>query len=98
MNCMNIVCPEGENAALNIPWFVSHNYLVFVPDIHFTIGKVGESVLHTINGVVSYLKKLPGVDSMRIGIQGFSYGGWETNYPYYTFLFFCCCCCHLGSM
>jgi len=72
--------PRGNGGDLNIPWFVSRGYVVFTPDIHFTIGNTGESVLSTVNGAAAFLKQLPGLDPAKIGLQGHSYGGWETNY------------------
>ncbi|MDP4246071.1 MAG: prolyl oligopeptidase family serine peptidase [Bacteroidota bacterium] len=71
---------QGSNGELNVPWFVSHGYLVFVPDIHFALGSPGESVVQTIMGAVNLLKTLPFVDGRHMGIQGHSYGGSETNY------------------
>jgi len=72
--------PEGPNGDLNIPWFVSHGYGVFIPDIHFTIGQTGQSVLKTINGAVRALRAIPQVDPTRLALQGHSYGGWSTMY------------------
>jgi len=71
---------------INIPWFVNHGYLVFTPDIHYSVasskgGKtVGESVLNSVEGAAKYLAKLPYVDGKHMGIQGHSFGGGETNF------------------
>jgi len=72
--------PSGHAGDLNIPWFVSQGYCVFVPDIHFSLGRPGESVLQTVEGAALFLKTLAGVKLGKIGLQGHSYGGWETNY------------------
>ncbi len=40
---------------MNIPFFVSNEYLVFCPDIYYDVGKVGESAY---NFVVSAAKKM----------------------------------------
>jgi len=64
---------------LNIPWFVSHGYLVFTPDIHYRTSHVAESVVNTIVSAAAYLTKLPFVDSMHMGVEGHSHGGYETN-------------------
>ncbi len=72
--------PEFMSANLNIPWFVSRGYLVFTPDIHYTIGETGESVVNSVVSGAKYLFKLPFVDSTKVGIQGHSFGGYETNY------------------
>ncbi|MEP7377775.1 MAG: prolyl oligopeptidase family serine peptidase, partial [Chitinophagaceae bacterium] len=71
--------PSLIDADLNIPWFVSRGYLVFVPDIHYTVGKVAKSVVNSILPGVDELIKRRFVDSLAIGIQGHSFGGYETN-------------------
>jgi dipeptidyl aminopeptidase/acylaminoacyl peptidase len=65
---------------INIPYFVSNGYLVFTPDIHFAIGKTGESIYNSVESAANYLAKFPFIDSTRMGIQGFSFGGYETYY------------------
>lgn len=72
--------PETASDNIDVPWFVSNGYLVFTPDIHYTIGENGESALNAVTGGYHYLKTLPYVDSKKIGIQGHSFGGFETNY------------------
>ncbi|KAH0536076.1 hypothetical protein FGG08_007025 [Glutinoglossum americanum] len=68
---------EGD---LNIPWFVSHGYLVFTPDIYYTIGNPGASAYNSVVSAATYLSKRPYVDAHKMGIQGHSFGGFETNY------------------
>lgn len=65
---------------VSIPWFVSHGYVVFTPDIHYELGKNGQSALNAVLGAADYLGGLPWVDGKHIGIQGHSFGGFETNY------------------
>ena len=72
--------PEETRDFINIPYFVSRGYLVFLPDIHYHTGAVGKSVLDAVVSGARYLSKNDWVDSSRIGIQGHSFGGWETNY------------------
>jgi hypothetical protein len=72
--------PEFNTAFINIPWFVSRGYLVFTPDIHFTIGKRGESAL---NAVISGARKLSAysfIDTSRMAVVGHSYSGLMINY------------------
>jgi len=73
--------PGVSTGDINIPWFVSNGYLVFTPDIHFLPGKTGQSV---VNSVVSGAKLLSDslsfINKSKIGIQGFSFGGYHTNY------------------
>lgn len=77
--------PELTAADINIPWFVSRGYLVFTPDIYFqNASKSGKPPGYWVyNSVVSaaiYLAKLPFIDGRRMGLQGHSFGGGETNY------------------
>lgn len=72
--------PAASIGPINVPWFVSRGYLVFIPDIRYTEGKTGESAYNAIVSAGLYLGKLPFVDSTKIGAQGHSFGGFETNY------------------
>jgi dienelactone hydrolase len=72
--------PSPISHNIEIPWFVSNGYLVFNLDIHYTYGKTGESALNSVEGAARYLKSFSWVDSSKIGIQGHSFGGFETNY------------------
>jgi dipeptidyl aminopeptidase/acylaminoacyl peptidase len=69
-------CP----GTINIPWFVSRGYLVFVPDIFYRLKEPGKSALNAILSAYNLLTGLGFVDRSRIGIQGHSWGGFETNY------------------
>lgn len=77
--------PEYCTGDMNIPWFVTHGYLVFTPDIHYKIAAksgetVGESAYNSIVSAAQHLIKLPYVDKTKLGIMGHSFGGLETNY------------------
>jgi dipeptidyl aminopeptidase/acylaminoacyl peptidase len=69
-----------SNGPMSVPWFVSNGYLVFVPDIHYKVGHPGQSSCDAVVSAAGYLAKKPWVDSHRMGLQGHSYGGFETNY------------------
>lgn len=72
--------PKFSTGQINIPWYVSNNYLVFLPDIHYKIGETGESAMNSIVSAAKYLSKLSYVNPKKMGIQGFSFGGYQTNY------------------
>ncbi|MES2329925.1 MAG: prolyl oligopeptidase family serine peptidase [Bacteroidota bacterium] len=72
--------PEDSPGWMNIPWFVSNGYLVFTPDIYYTIGETGRSVYNSVVSAAKYLSKKPWVNAAKMGIQGHSFGGYETNY------------------
>jgi len=72
--------PGLSDGHINIPWFVSRGYLVCTPDIQFSMGYPGTSALHAVETAAQFLKKLPYVDGGRMGLQGPSFGGYETNF------------------
>lgn len=72
--------PGDSYGQLDIPWFVSRGYIVVTPDIHFNIGNPGESAFNSIVAVTKYLDRYPWINRNNIGIQGHSFGGYETNY------------------
>jgi hypothetical protein len=72
--------PEPISNNLQIPWFVSRGYVVVVPDIYYEYNSPGQSAYNSVVGVAKYLKGLKWVDSKKMGIQGHSFGGYETNY------------------
>lgn len=72
--------PEESHGELPISYFVSNGYLVFTPDIHYTIGHPGQSVLNTMVSAAIFLGNLPYVDKGHFGLEGHSRGGWETNF------------------
>ncbi|SJZ74093.1 Prolyl oligopeptidase family protein [Chitinophaga eiseniae] len=79
--CLNFfINPDVSIGPVNIPYLVSNGYLVFAPDVHFEIGYPGRSSYNTVMGAANMLIKLPFVDSTKMGIQGHSFGGFQTNY------------------
>ena len=74
------IYPEASTGRINIPSFVSNGYLVFTPDIYYKKGEPGRSALSAVVSAANYLTKFPWVDKQRMGIQGHSFGGYETNY------------------
>ena len=72
--------PGLSRGRINIPWYVSNGYLVFVPDIYYSEGLVGQSVLNSVVSAAKFLSKYSWVDGSKLGLQGHSFGGYETNY------------------
>lgn len=76
----NYIAPAPTPSRLNIPYFVSNGYVVFVPDIWYTTGKPGKSAYdYIVSGTRALIKK-GFIDSTRIGLQGQSWGGYQTAY------------------
>jgi len=76
----SFIKPGPSEGPMNIPYYVSDGYLVFVPDIHYTVGKPGESAFNSVVSVAKLLSQRQYVDKNKIGIQGHSFGGFQTNY------------------
>jgi len=74
------IAPELCSGPLEIPWFVSRGYLIFAPDIRYRMGYAGQSALSSIESAAEMLAKLPFVNAGKMGLQGHSFGGFETNY------------------
>lgn len=72
--------PEPSPGWMNIPWFVNRGYLVFVPDIHYTVGHPGISAYNSVVSAALYLSRYSWVDSRHMALQGHSFGAYETNY------------------
>jgi len=72
--------PDYTRGRIDIPYFVSNGYVVFVPDIYYKQGHNGIGVVNAVQSAARYLERFPWVDSTRFGLQGHSFGGWETNY------------------
>ena len=60
--------------------YASDGYLVFEPDIVYEIGKPGSSALDCVTSGVKKVIELGYADPAHIGIQGHSWGGYETSY------------------
>jgi dienelactone hydrolase len=72
--------PEPMYDNINIPWFVSRGYIVVTPDIHYPTINTGKNAFNCIMGATHFICKFSWVDKKHIGIQGHSFGGFETNY------------------
>lgn len=69
--------PAPIRSAVNIPFFVSRGYVVFLPDIEYKTGYPGQSAYDYIVSGARALVKKGWADSTRIGIQGHSWGGYQ---------------------
>lgn len=70
--------PAPTPSRLNISFFVSRGYLVLAPDIIYTKGYPGKSAFdYIVSGVRAVVKK-GWADSTRLGLQGQSWGGYQT--------------------
>lgn len=72
--------PAPSRSTINITYFTSNGYLVFMPDIHYRDGYPGQSAMDCIIPGVEELCKNSWVDRDNLGIQGQSWGGYQTAY------------------
>jgi dipeptidyl aminopeptidase/acylaminoacyl peptidase len=72
--------PAPIRSFINYSLYTSSGYLVFVPDIVYKIGFPGESAHNCILPGVTSLMAKGFVDEKHIGIQGHSWGGYQTAY------------------
>jgi len=78
-NLHQYVPPAGRNV-INPTHYVSNGYLVFEPDIHYETGYPGPSAMKSIVPGVQALLARGFVDPNGLGIQGQSWGGYQTAY------------------
>lgn len=72
--------PEVSTSNINIPSYLSRGYIVFQPDVHYTYGDPGKSVYNDVISGVEYLISTGITEKGKIGIQGHSFGGYETSF------------------
>ncbi len=66
---------------VNYPFYVSRGYVVFVPDIHYTSGRPGEDAYNYVcSGVEEMCRRYPWINKDKIGIDGQSWGGYQTAF------------------
>lgn len=73
--------PGPSRSVISFPFYTGNDYVVFVPDIVYENGKPGESAYDCImGGVDDMLRQFSFIDSTRMGLQGQSWGGYQTAY------------------
>ncbi len=78
-NRYSYVAPNGRNV-INPTHYVSNGYLVFEPDIHYEDGYPGPSAVKSIVPGVEMLLARGYVDPKGLGLQGQSWGGYQTAF------------------
>lgn len=72
--------PAPIRSFINYSLYTSNGYIVFVPDIVYKTGFPGESAYNCIMPGVLNLTAKGFVDEKHIGVQGHSWGGYQTAY------------------
>ncbi|MFB6453999.1 prolyl oligopeptidase family serine peptidase [Chitinophaga sp. Hz27] len=69
-----------SGCAMNIPSYVSNGYIVLCPDLYLPKGNTFVGAASSIKSSVEKLRTMTYIDSMKIGIQGCSFGGLITDF------------------
>lgn len=72
--------PMPHRSTINYHYYASRGYLIFNPDIPYTIGYPGESAYNAVISGVTSLIDEGFVDKENIGLQGHSWGGYQIAY------------------
>lgn len=70
--------PSLSEGTLSIPWYVSNGYIVYLIDVSYQTGNTAKAFFNSLNIACDTIIKRRWVDSTRIGLQGHSFGGFET--------------------
>lgn len=70
----------GPGTSINLSYYASNDYLIFLPDIVYKVGYPGKSALNCVIPGVDSIVKMGFVDEKAIGIQGHSWGGYQIAY------------------
>ncbi|MCF8388411.1 MAG: prolyl oligopeptidase family serine peptidase [Bacteroidales bacterium] len=72
--------PKPSRSVINFSYYVSNDYLIFIPDIKYTTGYPGQSAYDAIMSGTMKLLEEPWVNEDKLGIQGQSWGGYQVAY------------------
>jgi dipeptidyl aminopeptidase/acylaminoacyl peptidase len=78
-NLHHFVDPK-PGTSINASYYASNGYLVFMPDIVYTVGAPGQSALKCVLPGIQAVVDRGFVDEKAIGIQGHSWGGYQIAY------------------
>ena len=77
-NLHNYQGPRPSASTINPTEYASAGYFVFIPDIRYEVGHPAKSAYNCIMSATDYLIKHFPIDSTRMGLQGQSWGGYQT--------------------
>lgn len=60
--------------------YASNGYLVLQPDVRYVIGRPGTSALDCVTSAVKKVIELGYADPKRVGLQGHSWGGYQSSF------------------
>jgi dipeptidyl aminopeptidase/acylaminoacyl peptidase len=96
-NLNNYFEPKYSKDDIDIPYYVSNGYLVFLPDIYYQPRHNAQGTVTSVASAAKYLSGFAWVDSTKMAIQGHSFGGWQTNVLVTHTHLFAAACTHAGA-
>lgn len=72
--------PPTPGTSINVSFYTSNGYVVFMPDIVYQTGRPGQSALRCVLPALDALVARGFVDEKAVGIQGHSWGGYQIAY------------------
>ena len=77
---VNRFMTPAPTTVIDPAFYTSNGYIVLMPDIVYTIGRPGQSAFRCVMPAVDEVVRRGFVDEKAIGLQGHSWGGYETAY------------------
>ena len=72
--------PDFGRSSINWSFYASRGYVLFIPDIPYRTGYPGECAYDAIMSGVTAVMSKGYIDPAKIGVQGHSWGGYQTAY------------------
>ena len=73
--------PRPIRSVINFSYYASNGYVIFVPDIKYRVGWPGASAYDAVvSGTEAMCSRYPFIDRSRLGMQGQSWGGYQSAY------------------
>ena len=79
-NLHRYYAPAAGRSIINFSFYVSRGYVLFVPDIPYKTGEPGPSAANSVLSGTQAIVDMGFIDENRIGMQGHSWGGYQTAY------------------
>ncbi|MEJ2596575.1 MAG: prolyl oligopeptidase family serine peptidase, partial [bacterium] len=81
-NLLNVYrAPKPIRSTINWTYYASNGYIIFIPDIVYNTGYPGPSAFNcVVSGTQEMCNRFSFIDRNRLGIQGQSWGGYQTAY------------------
>ena len=78
-NLHTYTSPAPTRSTVNRTFYTSNNYIVFIPDITYQEGYPGQSAFDAVISGTQFVSSMfPFIDRKKIGVQGQSWGGYQT--------------------